>query len=81
MCHSCAYRPIGSEAAFLSTVDNFDATQGCSSFSDSSIADDLAMLVATGLDIRLGKSAIFLHGNYSTGTGSFGADLRFRLGF
>jgi len=82
--------PYLQRSRFLGTVDNFDATQGGSSFSDSSIADDpeaevisydLAMLVATGFDIRLGKSAIFLHGNYSTGTGSFGADLGFRLGF
>lgn len=82
--------PYLQRSRYLGTVDNFDATQGGNSFSDSTTADDpeaevisydLAMLLATGFDIRLGKSAIFLHGNYSTGTGSFGADLGFRLGF
>lgn len=82
--------PYLQRSRFLGTVDNFDATQGGNSFSDSAIADDpeaevvsydMAMLMATGFDIRLGNSAIFLHGNYSTGTNAFGADLGFRLGF
>ena len=78
--------PYLQRSRYLGTVDNFDATQGGNSYTADDpeaevVSYDLAMLLATGFDIRLGKSAIFLHGNYSTGTGSFGADLGFRLGF
>ena len=82
--------PYLQRSRFAGTADNFDAVLVDDSFSDDPntsdpegevISYDMALLVATGFDIRIGKGGIFLHGNYSTGTNAFGADLGFRLGF
>jgi hypothetical protein len=78
--------PYLQRSRFYGVAQDFDASQGASTYGGDDpeaevISYDFAVLLSTGFDIKLGKSALYLHGNYGSGTGSFGADLGFRVGF
>jgi hypothetical protein len=81
--------PYLQRSRFAGDVEDFDAQLGADEYqaqggddpSSEVISYDFAVMVSGGLDIVLGRGALFLHGNYGAASRSFGAEIGFRAGF
>ena len=83
--------PYVQRSRFAGVAENFEANLGTGEkYSDNPNTDDpegevisydMALMLSTGFDIKIWTGGIFVHGNYSTGTNAFGADVGFRIAF
>jgi hypothetical protein len=83
--------PYVQRSRFAGVAENFEANLGTGeTYSDNPntedpegevISYDMALMLSTGFDIKIWSGGIFVHGNYSTGTNAFGADVGFRIAF